>query len=88
MLGNLCERTMEIGFPSGYGCGRKRIGAKYNLRSSLKANQTKYATQVQKVPDFNCTRFGGCNDMAGICSFNDVVRFLMFEKGSRNPCCT
>jgi len=79
---------MEIGFPSGYGCGRKRIGAKYNLRSSLKANQTKYATQVQAVSDLHCTWFGGFNDMAGIGGFNNVVRFLMFEKGSRNPCCT
>ncbi|MCQ4967576.1 hypothetical protein NE616_07665 [Enterobacteriaceae bacterium DFI.7.85] len=88
MLGNLCERTMEIGFPSGYGCGRKRIGAKYNLRSSLKANQTKYATQVQAVSDLHCTWFGGFNDMFDICGFNNGVRFLMFEKGNRNPCCT
>jgi len=43
---------------------------------------------VQAVSDLHCTWFGGFNDMAGIGGFNNVVRFLMFEKGSRNPCCT
>jgi len=43
---------------------------------------------VQAVSDLHCTWFGGFNDMAGIGGFNNVVRFLMFEKGNRNPCCT
>jgi len=59
-----------------------------NVLLSLKANQTKYATQVQAVSDLHCTWFGGFNDMFDICGFNNGVRFLMFEKGNRNPCCT
>ncbi|WP_278185468.1 hypothetical protein [Atlantibacter hermannii] len=40
------------------------------------------------MPALHCTWFGGFNDMAGICGFIDGVRFLMFEKGNRNPFCT
>jgi len=43
---------------------------------------------VQAVSDLHCTWFGGFNDMFDICGFNNGVRFLMFEKGNRNPFCT